>query len=182
MSLNTFQAPIKKLLDSLELRFPETLASHTQLQPLANVLNHATQSPGKWVRSSLCMYTAHIIALEQNKSIDETQLICLSKGIEAIHLASLVHDDIFDAAQTRRNVDCVYKKYNLNTGILSGIYIYSIALQLISNLNNTTIVSNLSYAVSCLCEGEFQQLHERHNWGLDLSDYWKIRENTRETF
>ena len=177
MSLTTFQAPVRSTLDSLESTFTETLSSHTQLQALVTVLEHATQTPGKWVRSSLCMYAANIIALEQNTQVDESKLICLSKGIEAIHLASLVHDDIFDAAQTRRNIRCVYKEFNLNTGILSGIYIYSIALQLISHLNNSSIVSNLSYAVSCLCEGEFQQLHERHNWDLALSDYWKIIEN-----
>ena len=47
------------------------------------------------------------------------EIIPAASGIEVMHLA-LVHDDIIDRAETRRERESVYHKYGLDTAILTG--------------------------------------------------------------
>lgn len=172
--LDTLIEPVKEQITTLQKRFPETLAAYCGYSDLEAVLKHATLEPGKWMRSILCFYFANIIAIEAKKSVDSEKLIIAAESIEAIHLASLVHDDIFDEAIVRRDVTCVYKKFGTHTGILSGVYIYSLALQQMTLLNDIEIVKNLGKTVSQLCEGEFRQLNQRHCWDMSVEEYFKI--------
>ena len=174
--LNQLQEPVKNELSLLETSLPETLSSFSDYQPLIDIIKHATQSPGKWLRSILCFYFSRMSTNQNLALVDTSVLLYAAQTIESIHLASLIHDDIFDNALYRRNVEAVYKKFGLNTGVLSGVYVYSLALQLMSNLKDTDIVSNLSSTVSQLCEGEFRQLQQRHCWDMSLSEYTRIVE------
>lgn len=170
--LNKLVLPIQKELNALEVSFPETLKQYCDYRPLCDVLNHATQAPGKWLRSILLIYFAKMLGTDT--FVSDKRLMLAAQSVEAIHLASLIHDDIFDEASLRRNVSCVYQTYGLNTGILSGVYIYSLALQLMTQLDDIKIVENLSFTVSELCEGEYRQLHQRNVWDMSLDEYLKI--------
>jgi len=78
-------------------------------------------------------------------------------AVELIHNFTLVHDDIMDNAEKRRNRLTVHNKYGLNAAILTGDNLIPIAydylLKDIKN-NNLEIVSNFSKAIRIVCEGQ----------------------------
>jgi octaprenyl-diphosphate synthase len=147
---------------------------HTQLTQtphpkLSEITHQLSQQKGKQVRASIVVLIAQMSGVS-----DMSHTHLLAAGIELIHLASLIHDDIIDEATHRRNQPCLHQVHGTNNGIIMGVYCYSMALLLFSKIENTTIISGISMAVSKLCEGEFIQVNERHNTALSEDDYWDI--------
>ena len=137
---------------------------------LTDIYTHILKSNGKQIRASLI-----IIICKLNKKLDDN-VYKLAAGIELIHLASLIHDDIIDQAEVRRNQITVHQKFNLNNGIISGVHCYAVALKLITSIGNLKIIEVISDAVINLCEGECFQMNNRHNFDLNDNDYWDIIE------
>ncbi len=137
---------------------------------LTEIYSHILKSNGKQIRASLI-----IIICKLNKKLDDN-VYKLAAGIELIHLASLIHDDIIDQAEVRRNQITVHEKFNLNNGIISGVHCYAVALKLITSIGNLNIIEVISEAVINLCEGECFQMNNRHNFDLNDDDYWDIIE------
>jgi len=140
---------------------------------LRNIGSYVSQVKGKQVRAAL------VILLAQNKT---PHIHTYAAGIECIHLASLIHDDIIDNADTRRNQPTLYKKYGTNTALVSGVYIYAQALKLITSLNNQEILTHISDTVAMLCEGELFQFSERHTFMTPEQYLQMITEKTAALF
>src|SRR5574344_2261625 len=70
---------------------------------------------GKRIRPRLCLATYSLF--ENNIS---TEIIYPALSLEIFHEFTLIHDDIMDNADTRRNQMTVYKKWGNNVAILSG--------------------------------------------------------------
>lgn len=89
-------------------------------KPISYILNLG----GKRLRPVLTLMTADIFGTDHKKALDAAM------AIEVFHNFSLVHDDIMDEAPLRRGKETLHKKWNLNTGILSGdaMLIYSYQL------------------------------------------------------
>ncbi|RAP24718.1 hypothetical protein DID73_01165 [Candidatus Marinamargulisbacteria bacterium SCGC AG-343-K17] len=147
----------------------QTLLS-TNIPTLSKIYEHILLTKGKQIRASLII----LIAKSTNKSNES--IYKLAAGIELIHLASLIHDDIIDEADIRRNQDTVHKRFNTNNGIISGVHCYALALKLITSIENLDVLNTISNAVIELCEGESFQVNERHNFSLTRDDYWQIVE------
>ena len=147
----------------------ETLLN-SQVPKLSEIYQHILLTKGKQLRASLIL-----IIGKSNNSINE-KTYKLAAGIELIHLASLIHDDIIDDADTRRNQTTVHKRFNTNNGIISGVHCYALALKLITSIGNINILNTISEAVIDLCEGESFQVNERHNYSLSNNEYWQIVE------
>ncbi len=89
-------------------------------KPISYILNLG----GKRLRPVLTLMTADIFGTDHKRALDAAM------AIEVFHNFSLVHDDIMDEAPLRRGKETLHKKWNLNTGILSGdaMLIYSYQL------------------------------------------------------
>lgn len=89
-------------------------------RPISYILNLG----GKRLRPVLTLMAADIFGADHKKALDA------ALAIEVFHNFSLVHDDIMDEAPLRRGKETLHKKWNLNTGILSGdaMLIYSYQL------------------------------------------------------
>lgn len=80
---------------------------------------------GKRIRPALTLMACDLY----NKDI--TRAIRPAIGLEVFHNFTLLHDDLMDAADMRRNQPTVHKKWNANTAILSGDAMLIAAYQLI---------------------------------------------------
>ena len=113
---------LKKEIET-ELKKVNFILENTLLETtnptLSDIYKHLLNSTGKQIRASIII----IIASDSNENIHK-----LAAGIELIHLASLIHDDIIDNAEVRRNQVTVHNKFNTNNGIISGVHCYSLAL------------------------------------------------------
>ena len=94
--------------------------------------------------------------------------------IEAIHTASLLHDDVIDEAETRRGQKSAHKIWGNQVVILVGDYLYSNSLRLAVGKKNQKIMEALSEATTRMTEGEILQLHKTGDPSITIDEYYKI--------
>lgn len=77
--------------------------------------------------------------------------------IEAIHLASLLHDDVVDGSQLRRGSATLNSRYSDKVSVLFGDYIFMRALAIADTLGNADVVAVIHDAVGRMVEGEIRE-------------------------
>uniref|UniRef100_A0A914WFJ1 Decaprenyl diphosphate synthase subunit 1 n=1 Tax=Plectus sambesii TaxID=2011161 RepID=A0A914WFJ1_9BILA len=80
---------------------------------------------------------------------------------EMIHTASLVHDDVIDESDTRRNRPTVNALWGNKMAVLVGDYILAKATQLLCSIGNAQVVSIMAQIIEDLVKGEFMQMGVR---------------------
>merc|ERR1711957_961273 len=70
----------------------------------------------------------------------------LGQIVEMIHVASLIHDDVLDEADTRRGGEAVHKLYSNKVAVLAGDYLLARASVLLARLENTAVVQIVATA------------------------------------
>lgn len=99
--------------------------------------------------------------------------------LELIHMASLVHDDVIDDAETRRGQLTVKSKWDNRIAMYTGDYIHGKALSIASQLPNPQIHHILSGALVQMCIGEIEQIRDFFNTGQSVRNYLRrIRRKT----
>ena len=143
---------------------------------VTDVLAHVSRFRGKRLRPMLLLLAAKACGeINQNHKV-------LSAVIEMIHMATLVHDDVLDDAQTRRHVATVNTRWNTETSVLFGDYLFTHAFHLAASLESTLACQLIGRATNIVCEGELTQVHERGNLDLDEAGYLKIIEGKTAEF
>jgi octaprenyl-diphosphate synthase len=94
--------------------------------------------------------------------------------IEAIHTASLLHDDVIDEAETRRGKQAAHKIWGNQVVVLVGDFLYSNSLRIAVLKNNQKIMEALSEATTRMTEGEILQLHKTADPNITQEEYYKI--------
>ncbi len=106
-----------KAIETLRTTFLEHLkATITQSQPagLYDPIHYILELGGKRMRPLLTLMSANMYGGKVQDALDA------AVAVEVFHNFTLLHDDIMDAADLRRGKETVHKKWNVNTGILSG--------------------------------------------------------------
>ena len=91
-----------------------------------------------------------------------------------IHTATLVHDDVLDEASIRRHEDTVNARWNNQTSILLGDYLFTHAFFLASSLDTTFGCRTIGRSTNIVCEGELLQTAASGNFELSREEYFKI--------
>lgn len=133
-----------------------------------DILQHATRFRGKRLRPILVLLTARACG-----EVNDTHRL-LAAVVEMIHIATLVHDDVLDEASTRRHVATVNARWNNETSVLFGDYLFTHAFHLASELPTSHACRIIGRATNKVCEGELTQIHERGNLDLNEETYFKI--------
>ena len=103
--------------------------------------------------------------------------------LEIVHLASLIHDDILDGAEIRRNLPSMHEKIGSHAAVLLGDALFGFALELASQFPTTRICSIVSEATRKTCSGEIRQTFARGRPDLSLDEYLSfINDKTGELF
>ena len=167
--------PIEKELDAFTVMFRESL-SHSDGM-LNEALHHILNRAGKMMRPMLVL----LIAKNYSEVSDVTLNGAL--GLELLHTASLVHDDVVDESLERRGQPSINATYNNKVSILVGDYILSTALLHIARTNNNDIVSYLAQLGRVLSHGEIDQLSNIANREITEEAYFNvIRQKTAALF
>ena len=153
------------LLGAERVFIEELSSSHAYV---TDVLDHAARFRGKRLRPTLLLLSA--AATGGIKKDHEV----LAAVLEMIHTATLVHDDVLDEAETRRHVATVNGRWNNETSVLFGDYLFTHAFHLASSLESTLACRLIGRATNIVCEGELTQLHERGNLDLAEQTYFQI--------
>jgi geranylgeranyl pyrophosphate synthase len=97
----------------------------------------------------------------------------LGQIVEMIHVASLIHDDVLDEADTRRGGESVHKLYSNKVAVLAGDYLLARASVLLARLENTSVVQIMATALESLVSGEVMQLKSPPEALLQMESYLK---------
>ena len=83
--------------------------------------------------------------------------------IEFIHTATLLHDDVVDKSEKRRNIKTANALFGNAASVLVGDFIYSRSFQMMVDIDNMKIMKILSDTTNSISEGEVLQLLNNHN-------------------
>lgn len=102
------------------------------------------------------------------------ELVRAAAIVEMVHLATLVHDDILDDADTRHNSPSVSAKYGPHTAVLLGDALFAQALALTADFPTVEVCRAVATASRQVCSGEICQTFARGDAGLSLETYRRI--------
>ncbi|MCR4401295.1 MAG: polyprenyl synthetase family protein [Firmicutes bacterium] len=114
---------------------------------------------------------------------DPEKLVVVASAVEVVHMATLVHDDIVDDADTRRGIETVQARHGANVAVFTGDYLFTRAFQMLSRYADTGILSSVANAVQQVCEGEIEQYEARGDVTVSFGQYLRrIRQKTAMLF
>ena len=166
--LSIIKQPIAKDLDDFIALFEQALTHKDGM--LGAALNHISQRGGKRMRPILMLLMAKNFGGVSNVTQHS------AVGLELLHTASLVHDDVVDESSERRGQASLNATYNNKVAVLVGDFILSTALLHVSYTNNQRIVQELSELGRTLAAGEILQLSNIQNQELSEEVYYKVIE------
>ena len=164
--LSIIKRPIKADLERFVNLFEKSLTHDYGL--LAQVLDHIRQRAGKRMRPMLIL----LMAKHFGGITDATQYAAV--GLELLHTASLVHDDVVDDSAERRGQSSVNAEYNNKVAVLVGDYILSTALLNVALTDNQIIVKRLAELGRTLASGEILQLSNIQNTEISEDVYYDV--------
>jgi geranylgeranyl diphosphate synthase, type II len=132
----------KRLSDALKNREP-----HSLYKPAAYIL----KSGGKRLRPLLVLFSAKASGGKFSKAYNA------AVAVELLHNFTLVHDDIMDNADKRRGRLTLHKKYDLNTAILAGDSLLSVAYEYLikdSKDHLKEVLDSFTHGLVEVCEGQ----------------------------
>lgn len=173
--LTLIKQPISSELDTFINLFNDSLSHADGL--LGQVLEHIRKRAGKRMRPMLIL----LMAKNFGEVTEVTQRATV--GLELLHTASLVHDDVVDESGERRGQASVNASYNNKVAVLVGDYILSTALLNVSLTGDQAIITYLAQLGRTLSNGEILQLTNIRNQEISEEVYYQvIRQKTAALF
>ena len=164
--LSLIKQPIAQEFNEFTELFSQSLTYGDGL--VSDVLSHIRQRGGKRMRPILMLLIAknfgNVTKVTQHSAI----------GLELLHTASLVHDDVVDESEERRGQASVNASYNNKVAVLTGDFILSTALLHVSYTNNQRIIENLAQLGRTLASGELLQLQNISNQEISEEIYYDV--------
>jgi octaprenyl-diphosphate synthase len=107
--------------------------------------------------------------------------LALAAYMELIHVATLIHDDVVDGAQTRRGVNATAVDFGNRISVLAGDYLFAWIFKNVTASYPAPIPHILSATLASICDGEVLQLRAMGNLDLPFDDYVEIVEKKTAT-
>lgn len=160
----TFDASLdlaKRLMDGALSSTPAPFRPRTE---------YLTQAPGKFLRAYALLTCA------EEESGVRPSAAKVAAAVELLHLATLVHDDVIDNASTRRGLKTLMKKFGARQAVITGDYIFCLALRLASEaaVNERDFTEDLPPIMEIICMGELLQSINHRNFALSGNGYLRI--------
>lgn len=164
--ISIIRRPIEDNIVVFNEMFAESL-SHSDGQ-LSIALNHIRQRAGKRMRPMLIL----LMARNFGEVTETTYRAAL--GLELLHTASLVHDDIVDESAERRGQASVNALYGNRVAVLVGDYILSTALLNVAKADNNAVVEYLAKLGQVLSNGEILQMTTNGSENISEEAYYNV--------
>jgi len=171
MRLTDLYANLEDDLRIIERELEDSVTSDHAL--LSEAAGHLLKAGGKRIRPAIVLLAGKF----GDYRLDVLKKVAVP--LELIHMASLVHDDVIDDADTRRGQLTVKSKWDNRIAMYTGDYIYAKALTIIAELNDPVLHQALSRAIVQMCIGEMEQIRDFFNTKQTVRQYLlRIRRKT----
>jgi octaprenyl-diphosphate synthase len=161
-------APVQPFLGAVTARLGEQVEVFDP--EIASYARYALTNQGKHLRPALVALSGGAIRPETHND----DLVTVAVIIEMIHLATLVHDDIMDAAEIRRQRPTLAANWGNQISVLLGDCLFAHALRLAASFPTTEVCRAVSSATNTVCSGEILQTHRRGKLDMTRGEYFKI--------
>ncbi len=142
---------------------------------VATCVRYVVGNQGKRLRPAIVIFSANAQNGHAKNSANE-DLLKACAIVELVHIATLVHDDIMDGAELRRNHLTAGAKWGHETSVLLGDCLFAHALMLAASYPTPFICRRVAEATNIVCSGEILQTQRRFDLKLSVSDYLKMIE------
>ncbi|OKH24140.1 solanesyl diphosphate synthase [Hydrococcus rivularis NIES-593] len=166
ISTTSLFAPVDNDLRLLTENLKKLVGARHEL--LEAAAEHLFEAGGKRIRPAIVLLVARATMLDRDITLRHRRLAEIT---EMIHTASLVHDDVIDEAELRRNVPTVNSLFGDRVAVLAGDFLFAQSSWYLANLDNLAVVKLLSEVIRDYAEGEIQQAMNRFNPSLSIEAY-----------
>ena len=164
---------ISELIDFIRKEFNKSLSSFSFPKTpsyLYRPIEYSLKGQGKRYRPIIVHLSGRYFKSDPN------DIMKISMAVELLHCFTLIHDDIMDNDDKRRNMPTLHKKYDVPSAILAGDGIFTISqLMLLSvNQNSKLLFQKYNEMVLEICEGQAMDKQFEIKDDLDIDDYIKM--------
>ncbi|MFN9721420.1 MAG: polyprenyl synthetase family protein [Planctomycetota bacterium] len=138
---------------------------------IRDVAQHVSRFQGKRIRPILTLLSARVVDPLFGAVNTARRLAAV---VEMIHTATLVHDDVIDDSDLRRHVSTVHRRWNTETSVLFGDYLFSKAFHLAATTGDAEACRLIGRATDRTCEGELNQIATRLEQSASERDYFRV--------
>ncbi|MEL6438554.1 MAG: solanesyl diphosphate synthase [Cyanobacteria bacterium J06621_8] len=135
---------------------------------LGAAAEHLFDAGGKRIRPAIVLLASRATMADHQLTPRHRRLAEIT---EMIHTASLVHDDVVDEADLRRNVETVNNLFGDRIAVLAGDFLFAQSSWYLANLDNLQVVKLLSEVIKDFAEGEIMQSINRFDIDASIDSY-----------
>jgi octaprenyl-diphosphate synthase len=154
-------------LAALEGGLVELLDGNRQKVGLAAA--HLLASGGKRVRPVVCLLAARCFADEPPEAVRDLAVVA-----EAIHNATLLHDDVIDLGESRRDRPTARRVYGNAASVLGGDLLLISALRTVDRAGTPTLMTAMLSVLRRMISAESMQLENRGRADIAEDEYFHV--------
>jgi octaprenyl-diphosphate synthase len=166
MDITTIRQLISDDMEAVDKTIIRQLKSDVVL--INQIGAYIVNSGGKRLRPMIVLLAARACGYQQGRQID------LAAIIEFIHTATLLHDDVVDGSDLRRNRETANAVWGNEASVLVGDFLYSRSFEMMVDVGRMPVMDVLSHATNRIAEGEVLQLLNVHNPDTSEADYMEV--------
>jgi len=133
---------------------------------ITGAVQHLLGSGGKRLRPALVFLSSHIC------QADLTLATFAAAGVEMLHTATLVHDDLIDGSLMRRGTETLNARWSPAATVLTGDYLFARAAYWVARTGNVRLVQRFAETLMVICNGEIRQMFDsRSDQGIRIPTF-----------
>jgi len=121
---------------------------------ITRAVDHLLGSGGKRLRPALVFLSAHLCGA------DPAVALFAAAGVEMLHTATLVHDDLIDGSLMRRGAETLNARWSPAATVLTGDYLFARAAYWVARTENPRLVRRFAETLMVICNGEIHQMFD----------------------
>ena len=125
---------------------------------------------GKRMRPALVLLAAHLLPTYTDE--EEIAVCKLAAGVELLHTATLIHDDVIDNSLMRRGHPTLNSTSGNHVAVLAGDYMFTRCFATIKDLKKADVLNIISDTLATLVTGELDQLKNEGDVNISVEDYY----------
>jgi all-trans-nonaprenyl-diphosphate synthase len=166
ISTTSLLAPVETDLRILTENLKQLIGARHPI--LGAAAEHLFDAGGKRIRPAIVLLVSRATMVDRDITHRHRRLAEIT---EMIHTASLVHDDVVDEADLRRNVATVNSLFDNRIAVLAGDFLFAQSSWYLANLDNLEVVKLLSQVIKEFAEGEIIQGLNRFDTSISIETY-----------